>query len=69
MANIVPIQPIRVLFFMQQHLLEDAGDGRFATGREAGHPDGDALLVEKLLALASGNCALVPRDVGCFYCG
>ena len=65
-ADVVAIEAIGVLLLVKQHLLQDAGDGALAGGGEAGHPDGDALLIEELLPLLAGDGAFVPGDVGCF---
>ena len=40
--------------------------GGFAGGGQACHPDGDALLIEELLALGTGDGAFVPGDVSGF---
>lgn len=47
---------------MQEVLLEGCGDGGLARGREAGEPDGQALLAAELVALFARE-RRVPGDV------
>ena len=68
-ADVVAVEAMGVLLFVKEHLLEDAGDGALAGGGEAGHPDGDAFLIEEGFPLLSGDGAIVPGDVGCFLFG
>src|SRR5688572_19082625 len=68
-ADVVAVEPVGMLLHVKQHLLEDDGDGGFAAGAQARHPDRHALLPEKSLALLAGDGTFVPGDVRCFLFG
>lgn len=63
-ADVVAVETVGEVAFADQQFLEQYGDGGFAAGGEAGEPEGDALLVEKALAVGTGDLAVVPGDVG-----
>lgn len=66
-AHVVAVETVRSIAKMQKVLLERSRDGGLARSRQAGEPDGEALLLAEAIAL-SARQRRVPGDVAVPLC-